>query len=222
MRARWNSLAGPGRISATCSLLGLALVALSGVARGADVLKPAHTASFRIDQLVGCGDSQRRPNAPARSIGVEVGYTHLEGVCGASSADNAFARGAVFFDVSALSGRAILHATLVLPPRPQRIFVATPDEDERPVGSCVMMVSNGTSAWWNEGGQIVSGSPSLGAVLADEVDVTSIVDAWVRGTGRGGAPNFGFVLQGANEDLTALTGTCMTDYDTPTLVVESR
>ena len=127
---------------------------------------------------------------------------------------NSFSRGAVFFDVTGLAGKSVLRALLVLP-------VASAITPDNSAASCATLASNGSDQWWlNSGDPLTPGVPSLDATpLAGEVDVTTLVQAWVIGSARGGADNDGFVLTGANENLNTMSGACLTTYGNATLVV---
>jgi hypothetical protein len=156
--------------------------------------------------------------------GLIVGYNSVSTPCsgdfnstGFYSA-NTFSRGAVFFDVTSVTGKNVLRALLVLPV----VSAITPDKSV--AASCATTVNNGSDQWWlNQSDPLALGSPSLDATpLAGEVDVTSLVKAWVMGSARGGADNDGFVLTGATENLSTMTGACLTTYGNATLVVTTQ
>ena len=191
-------------------------------------LAPAHVQSF-VQAINGkCsaysvlpGFTGQPPQGPENNL--IVGYNSVPIPCtGDFNATgvrplNSFSRGAVFFDVTSLSGKSVLRALLVLPV----VSAITPDKS---AASCATTVSNGSDPWWlNQGDPLTPGLPALDATpLAGEVDVTSLVQAWVMGRTRGGADNDGFVLTGANEDLNTMTGACLTTYGNATLAVTAQ
>ena len=158
---------------------------------------------------------------PGRRPGVIVGYRAVTASCQGEFGSNGtftvneYFRAGVFFDLTSLTSVRILRAVLVLP---------VESTGDRPsAASCVTTVSNGATRWWTNTDPIGVGIPSLSATaLAGEVDVTSLVNAWITGAARGGADNDGFVLTGATEDLNNITGACLTTYGMPTLVLTTQ
>ena len=119
-------------------------------------------------------------------------------------------RGGAFFDVTRFAGRNVLRAMLLLTV-PGHTSAAQSQ-------ACAASISNGDAYWWNDQALEPGGFTEPANRLAGEVDVTPIVSAWVLGPDRGGAPNYGFVLDGAQTDPTGVTGSCVTTYQ-PALVV---
>jgi hypothetical protein len=166
----------------------------------------------------------------SRQKGAAVGFlydTYKNPVVG----DNAYVsvfRFAVKFDLSRIDGREIRAAQLKLSVDSTWFFVkqavfpdaSTPASDH--VSSCVAKIALGQDSWWTRSdwidGPVVS-QPSPEAGPIQLVDVTPQVRGWVTT----GSPNYGFLLEGSEENFNAFTEHgCLTQYDAVQLVVVYR
>ena len=122
-------------------------------------------------------------------------------------------RGAFWFDLGALGGKSIDHATLHLQATSTR--TGMPQQANATL-SCARYIGTGTTDWWNETGWI---DGDFFATLSRDgpnvdVDVTYQVRSWVRG-----ARNSGFVLKAAEENLDAFTENSCESYYSAVLEV---
>jgi hypothetical protein len=202
--------------------------ACPGTSAQSTTLRPLYVQSYGTEQDGKCSAYSiaagyaGQVTQPGRLQALIVGYGSVNLPCtGDFNAkgvmpDNSFYRGGIFFDLTSFAGRKILRAVLVLP-------VASSKTSKGSLTSCTTMVSTGASQWWNDAGQINEGPLSADPTqLAGQVDVTAIVSAWVSGAARGGADNDGFVLSGSTEDLGSMSGSCLTTYGNPTLVLTAQ
>ena len=183
-------------------------------------LYPVRIASSEVDQVSTCSAFGAPPvtsKPPARFSSLMVGWTTSTVSCSGSFGgghylDSQYYRGAVFFDTSKINWHKVSRAWLVLPS-------SNPTSSQ----SCAVTVSNAASPWWTQSGPIETGAFAMAVMPANNYiprgearfDVDAIGIAWALGV-----PDYGFVLQGAHEDMAP--GTCLTTYTNPTLVVWAR
>jgi hypothetical protein len=183
-------------------------------------LAPAHMRSaFKRVQKSGLFIRNISQEGDGGTLRVGFYYFSEESNLGDSSNDR-IDRGAVMFDVSSLVGRALQKAVLHL--NVGSTSIGTPSDSKRgpldPSKSCAAELGTGRDAWWNNGNWIEADwieNPSRNGPNVD-IDVTNAVRSWMNG-----AANFGFVLRGSSEDLSAFRrDVCTTEYDSATLEVE--
>ena len=103
-----------------------------------------------------------------------------------------------FDDLTSLNGHYIANATLHVPVTGGIV-------------SCLAGIAAADSDWTNIPDSFIGGTfggPS--GPVTGGLDVTDLVRAWVNGS----TPNYGFVLRGADENLSAESTTCRTDVGT--------
>lgn len=103
-----------------------------------------------------------------------------------------------FDDLNAISGHYIVSATLHVPVTGGTV-------------GCLAGIAAADSDWTSIPNSYIGGTfgaPS--GPITGGLDVTDLVRAWVNGS----TPNYGFVLRGADEHLTAESTTCRTDVGT--------
>lgn len=180
-------------------------------------LTPTHLSTYETTQYGSCSkdDDGQYERPPTNVSGfLTVGYTSRTIPCGNGGRGdgtmilNTFDRGGAVFNVTALTGREILRAMLVLPSTNAAQGDAT---------SCLASVSNG-SATTPAGPPLLPGEPAVASTQAGEVDVTPIVAAWVSGS----AANNGFVLQAPIESGSGPIGNCLRGVTQPTLAITLR
>ena len=157
-----------------------------------------------------------------RNATIDVGYLHttIQGsFC--DYAMNEVFRAGLLFDAGTLGGRHIGKAILTLHVDSAQVSGVHAAQQTNHTTSCATIAGAGTAAWWNYNDRPAIGSYSAPADALSSssstitIDVTTIVRAWA-----GGLENFGFVLRGDNEDLSAFTETaCHTRYVSPSLTV---
>jgi hypothetical protein len=161
--------------------------------------------SVVISQSQGRSDGSRTDHPQA----VLVGYTHIAeagGVFG-DSARSSFARAGLFFDVGFLANHHVSFANLKMRVDYSNLsFVHnSPPPYRDSVTQCAARAGVGTSPWWNGPPDMGVGEPSVAIgrqQRAAGYDVSDIARAWAAG-----APNYGIVLVGSDENLEAFTET---------------
>ncbi|HZR70550.1 MAG TPA: hypothetical protein VFB01_16020 [Burkholderiales bacterium] len=144
----------------------------------------------------------------------DLTFTHALG----DNHSNTFDRLALFFDTSAVSHRKIYGARL-------KLTVDSTIVGEGPFQfdhytSCASRIGTGLDRWWNHGDWIQASEVlAPGRYQGPDValDVTKIVQQWAQFPDA----NFGLVLMGENEDLSAfLYRACQTTYDPTRISLE--
>jgi hypothetical protein len=163
------------------------------------------------------------PNSNLAPMAFSVGYNHTYTTqsivvvqIGAYSDDQVY-RAGVLFDLSGLAYKKIRSATLHLSVDSAWVWNGggpikpTANAVTDHYNSCAANISVGVDRWWQHSDWInattaLSPGPANGPDVT--FDVTSIVANWA-----GGQPNFGFVLEGANESLTIHSNDgCVSSY----------
>ncbi len=175
-------------------------------------LQPAQTSS---SVKVHTNEDYKPKNATLREPGVNVGYDYVTIKAAFKDLfEDDVRRGAVMFDLGPMVGRPLQKATLHLHVTSSTV---KPYDQYGNAKSCAAELGTGKDAWWNNSDWIEADwadalSPAGPNV---DVDVTSQVRSWMNG-----APNYGFVFKGYNEDINAYTeADCESGYK-PTLTVE--
>jgi hypothetical protein len=163
------------------------------------------------------GDENTQSSTPGL-IYVGYYYSSEKDVTGDTYYDDIH-RAGMMFDLTGLVGRPLQRAVLHLHVAETTIgsTSAHPMATDN-TKSCAAELGTGRDAWWTNADWIeadwVENPQRNGPDVA--IDVTNSVRAWMNG-----APNFGFVLRGPSEDLSAFThDACLTRYDSASLTVE--
>ncbi len=151
-----------------------------------------------------------------------VGFQHStqKNVFGDLASNTAYRLG-IYFDISPVMHRKIRSARLQLEvastwqgkgnigaPFPHYQARDVPSDHQ---SSCAAILSEGTARWWNYTEWILDSPVKSAAAQGPDIsiDVTDIVNGWANDRRE----NFGFVLKGEDEDLTAFTErSCVTQY----------
>jgi hypothetical protein len=169
-------------------------------------LQPAHErSSYKERSDKGLINSENTTvHAPD---GASVGYAYNIEQRHPDHVDNFVYRAAVMFDLGPMAGRPLQKATLHLHVSSSMVAKYKQDNSK----SCAAGLGTGQGAWWSntdwiEGNWLDTFSQAGPNV---DVDVTSEVRSWMNG-----APNYGFVLKGTDENLNAFTDAeCLSNYD---------
>lgn len=128
-------------------------------------------------------------------------------------------RAALYFDVDPIRGKNVYVARLKLRVGTTVIDKVVYESVVDHTTSCLARIGMADSYWWThedwiDGGVVLTPGIAVGPDVS--VDVTKIVAQWVEG----GAPNYGFLLLGAEENFSAFTEqACHTTYSDVTLEV---
>ena len=142
----------------------------------------------------------------------EVGWWHFTNKDWlGDSFTNGYARSGVAYDLSSLSGKHVYKAVMRM-----HMYGANTkgNLDTGNFTECAAWILPGIAPWWNDGNMIedqFASALSIGNAAGPPVaiDVTSIVQSW-----QAGAPNYGFVLQGNDENLGVFyDGQCVSFFD---------
>jgi len=155
-----------------------------------------------------CGGYERHISTHG-SMTVGFSYAEKKAILG-DSCYNYIYRGGVVFDVSSLRGQRLVSAQLKL---------GISESKGSGNYSCAEHIGTGVDSWWQHdgwlGGSFGGNVTPINVGPVVTADVTAIVASWMRGE-----PNYGFVLQGPDENLNAFTDAiCTTTYINPQLVV---